>query len=450
MLKFLKEQRRFIFILALWVAAGIASVWAAMVVIPLSVLIMHRLKMYSEILTGFLFVLILSDSRQPMFAFAADVKNVFILVLGAMVLMDRKSFSSPFLVTRNFIIYIVISVFCILLSEFLFNSFQRTLSYVLILTVVPAYFMAAWAKSGMEILRFLIRFGALILVAGFVLRVVNPAFVTLEERYTGLLGNPNGLGLFCTLFIIMISVARDLYKDLLTRREYYTVMALIIFSVLYCGSRNAVVAIGIFFVFVRLYKVSPVFGYLAFVILLVVYQIVLSNLTDIIVALNLQEFFRLETLENASGRIVAWEFGWENIKENIWIGKGIGYTDNLYKLNYAMLSIKGHQGNAHNSFITFWLDTGIFGMLFYVIALIRSFYKGYKRSPSAIPALFAILFSAFFESWLTASLNPFTIICVIVITLLSANLQAEKEEDDTADESTEDETEQLGVLPKPV
>lgn len=395
--------------------------------------------MYVEILTGFLFLLILSDSRQPMFAFAADVKNVFILVLGALVFTDRKTFSSPFLVARNFVIYIVISLFCILLSEFLFNSFQRTFSYILILTVVPAYLMAAWNKSRKEALVFIIRFAGLVLAAGLILRVLNPEFVTLEGRFSGLLGNPNGLGLFCTLLIIVIYVARDLFKDLLVQREYYVYMALIVSSVLLCGSRNAVFAIAIFFVFVRLYKVAPVFGYLAFIILVVVYQLILTNLADIIIALNLQEFFRLETLENASGRLVAWEFGWNNIKENIWIGKGIGYTDNLYKLNYAFLSIQGHQGNAHNSYITFWLDTGIFGLIFYLVAIVRSFYAGYKRSPSAIPALFAILFSAFFESWLTASLNPFTIQCVLVIALLSGKFTVEEETESEEDESEEDE-----------
>jgi O-antigen ligase len=287
----------------------------------------------------------------------------------------------------------------------------------------------------------------LVLAAGLILRILNPEFVTLEGRFSGLLGNPNGLGLFCTLLIIVISVARDLYKGLLVQREYYIIMALIVASVLFCGSRNAVFAIGIFFVFVRLYKVSPVFGYLAFIVLVIVYQLILTNLADIIIALNLQEFFRLETLENASGRLVAWEFGWDNIKENIWIGKGIGYTDNLYKLNYAFLSIQGHQGNAHNSYITFWLDTGIFGLIFYLVAIVRSFYAGYNRSPSAIPALFAILFSAFFESWLTASLNPFTIQCVLVITLLSGKLTVVEESD--IEEEVTDENEDA-TLAQPV
>jgi O-antigen ligase len=447
LLQFLKQQRLFIFILGIWIASGVASVWASMIVIPLSVLIMHRKQMYVEILTGFLFLLILSDSRQTMFAFAADVKNVFILVLGALVFTDRKTFSSPFMVTRNFVIYIIISLFCMILSEYLFNSFQRTFSYILILTVVPAYLMAAWNKSGKETLVFIIRFAGLVLAAGLILRILNPEFVTLEGRFSGLLGNPNGLGLFCTLLIIVISVARDLYKGLLVQREYYIIMALIVASVLFCGSRNAVFAIGIFFVFVRLYKVSPVFGYLAFIVLVIVYQLILTNLADIIIALNLQEFFRLETLENASGRLVAWEFGWDNIKENIWIGKGIGYTDNLYKLNYAFLSIQGHQGNAHNSYITFWLDTGIFGLIFYLVAIVRSFYAGYNRSPSAIPALFAILFSAFFESWLTASLNPFTIQCVLVITLLSGKLTVVEESD--IEEEVTDENEDA-TLAQPV
>jgi O-antigen ligase len=445
--KFLKEQRLFIFILALWMAAGAISVWAAMIVIPVSVLIMHRKKMFIEILSGFLFVLLLSDSRQPIFSFAADVKDVFIALLGVIVIADRKTFLSPFLITKKFIVYIVISLLCILFSEFFLNSLQRTLSYILILTVVPPYLMAAWNKSGQKALTFLIWFASLLLLAGLIMRFVNAEFVTLEGRFSGLLGNPNGLGLYCTLLVILVTVARDLYPDLLPRREYYTILTLIIISVLFSGSRNAVFAMGIFFVFARLYKVSPVFGYLAFIILVVVYQIILSNLTDIIVALNLQEFFRLDTLNNASGRIVAWEFGWENIKESIWFGKGIGYTDNLYKLNYAMLSIKGHQGNAHNSYITFWLDSGIFGMLFYIVALVRSFYAGYKSSPSAIPALFAIMFSAFFESWLTASLNPFTIQCIIIMTMLSGVLKSESVSDTISEkqESVSDESPGLSV-----
>jgi hypothetical protein len=86
-------------------------------------------------------------------------------------------------------------------------------------------------------------------------------------------------------------------------------------------------------------------------------------------------------------------------------------------------------------------------MLFYIAALVRSFYAGYKRSPSAIPALFAILFSAFFESWLTASLNPFTIQCIIIMTMLAGVLKSERVSESIAEKevSTSDESTRLSV-----
>jgi O-antigen ligase len=79
----------------------------------------------------------------------------------------------------------------------------------------------------------------------------------------------------------------------------------------------------------------------------------------------------------------------------------------------------GHQGNAHNSYITFWLDTGIFGVLAYVVGIISAAVKGLRRSVFGMPVLYAVLFSSFFESWLTASLNPFTIQLLLIITILT-------------------------------
>jgi len=124
-------------------------------------------------------------------------------------------------------------------------------------------------------------------------------------------------------------------------------------------------------------------------------------------------------LRSGSGRLIAWEFGWSKIQEGVFSGGGIGYTEILYKQNYEMLSIMGHQGNAHNSYITFWLDTGIVGVLSYVIGMIVTFVRSAGSIPGAIPAMYGILFSAFFESWLTASLNPLTIQAVIIMTMVS-------------------------------
>lgn len=401
---------------------GVVSEYLAVVAIPLSVYLLFRRGMYIEILTGFLFILVLSDSRQLVFHFAVLAKDFYILTMGIILFTNRSSFRSAFILLRKFLPFILIASFCLFFSEVLYQSMQRTFSYVLILIVVPAFLIAAWDKMKTEAFLYFVWFVTLLLLVGLILRFIVPEFVTLQGRFNGLLGNPNGLGLFCTLFFILLTVVRDAGKINLVRNSYLLIVLVVSASVLLCGSRNAVFTIGIFFMFVRLYRVSPVIGYVAFIFSVVVYQLVVANIVEIVVSLNLQNYFRLETLENASGRLVAWEFGWERIKESLWLGNGIGHTDNLYKNNYQTLSILGHQGNAHNSYITFWLDTGVFGLLFYIIALLRSFFTRAVKIPSAAPALFAIMFSAYFESWLTASLNPLTIQCVIVMTVLSGAL----------------------------
>ena len=50
----------------------------------------------------------------------------------------------------------------------------------------------------------------------------------------------------------------------------------------------------------------------------------------------------------------------------------MGATELLYKENYQLLSRLGHQGNAHNSFLTIWYDTGIIGLLGFITGLLLS------------------------------------------------------------------------------
>lgn len=420
------------------------------VIVPLVLLLFQRRKMYMEMLIGFFVILIFSDSRQYAFHFAQDIKDIYLVLLAVFMFSDWKSFRPGQRVFFRFLPFLITAVFFLLLSDIVLQSAQKTLSYLLLLLVVPNYLAYSCKDDAKGALRKLIWTGVLVLVLGFVFRVFQPAFVTLAERYSGMLGNPNGLGLFCIVFFILVAVARNVVPDLFTKRESYLINGIIILSIVLSGSRNAVFTIGIFMMFHYFYKISPFIGILAFLVIVVVYQLLLANLASIIYSLDLQEFFRIETLENASGRIIAWNFGWEKISENPLIGHGIGHTDNLYRVNYAFLSVQGHQGNAHNSYITFWLDTGLFGLLFYLVAFAQSFIMGARRFTAAIPAMFALLFSAFFESWLTASLNPFTIQCVIIMTLISSPVFATVAAEQTNPEAEENETagdEQLNRMP---
>ena len=163
---------------------------------------------------------------------------------------------------------------------------------------------------------------------------------------------------------------------------------------------------------------SPIVGFVIFIIVLLLYQLISDNLVNIIVSLGLGEQFRVETLETGSGRVIAWKFAWDEIQHNFFFGKGFSYNEYLFRKNYDYLSRLGHEGMAHNSYLTIWLDTGFVGLLLFLVGLVSIFLKAAKRSRLSIPVLYAVLFSNYYESWITASLNPFTIQLVFILTII--------------------------------
>jgi O-antigen ligase len=416
---FLKNRQLLIVCSLLILAAGLYTGPGAYALITgLAILLMVR-GFYTELLLGFFLCLILSDSRNPSLEVFQNVKNFYMLLLGlGLFIIPRQGLPYERTILK-FWPFFAIAVFCLLFSDNFGNSVQKTLSYLLIIITVPNYVHLAWRKQGTEFIQTLVWWVCVLLLIGFALRYIMPEQVFLEDRYTGILGNPNGLGLFTMLFFILFRIAETNWTGLFSRWERIIIYALIILSLLSSGSRNSLFAVLLFLSFGYFYRISPVAGFVYFVVIGFTYSFIQVNLVSIVTALGLEEQFRIDTLDNASGRTVAWAFGWEWIQENIALGKGIGFTDDLYRKYYNYLSMLGHQGNAHNSYITFWLDTGVFGLVFFLRGLIASFWRSTQANKYSMPALYAVMFSAFFESWLTASLNPFTIQLLIILTLLN-------------------------------
>jgi len=260
-----------------------------------------------------------------------------------------------------------------------------------------------------------------ILLLGFVFKFLSPDIVTREDRYEGLFGNPNGLGIFCLLFFLLFTVVIDFFPELFSKREKMFIYGYIVLSVLLSGSRGSLFALIIYVVFVFLYKRSAILGTIVAIVFATTYSYISANLVGIINTIGLQNYLRINTLEEASGRFVAWKFTWDHIQENFWIGRGFEYTSYLFSIpkNVAYLQALGHLGNVHNSYLTLWLDTGLVGLICYVFAFMASFIKGIKKTALALPIMYAVIFSSFFESWLTASLNPFTIILFIILSIIT-------------------------------
>jgi O-antigen ligase len=412
------NNNQFIFIGIVWVLVGMYAGPVIYVVLPLMLFLLNSKKMNLEILLGFFLILTLSDSRLNSLKFAADAKNIYIVVLSLFSFKEMRSQNISVDFYKYFIAFFFISILTVFFNPNIILSFQKTLSYILFFTFLPNYLFIVYKQYGTLVFKSIVYFVALILALGIIFNYINPGITNLVGRFRGLLGNPNGLGLYTFLFILLFTIINEHVKDLFSRSEKIVIYGLALFCLLKCGARTSLVSVLMFLFFVRFYKISSLLGFVIFVFSVIIYQLVSDNLVSIIISLGLGDQFRVETLESGSGRIIAWKFAWDQIQDNFYLGKGFSYTEYIFKQNYDYLSRLGHQGAAHNAYLTIWLDTGLIGLLLYLIGLLMTFLKAAKRSKLAIPMLYSVLFSNYYESWITASLNPFTIQLVFMITII--------------------------------
>lgn len=437
-------------VLLSWVAVGavvpsvVAAAWSI-----LSFLFLLRKGDTTTIILAFLAMLIFSDSRSPMFAFAGSAKVAVLILLFLNVVRNLSEFRKQnvkiFLYFLPFLTFAVLSTFWAADTS---NAFQKSVSYTLLYFTVPLYFAKALADNrriGLDFFAFL----TVILGSGVVLYLLNSGVVMMLGRYRGILGNPNGLGLFMVLsFVLAYSFWHRSRSEMNYRPVYMVLIPVFVLSLILTGSRTALFAILIFFVFNRLKYFTNFATLLGFVALVLGYDYLLQQLPTIIMALGLEDYLRLETIASGSGRQVAWDFALKQIENVYFTGGGFTYTEYIFKLNKAELSMLGHQGNAHNTYLTLWLDTGIIGLTLFIAGLLRTLFRAAANTSIALPIAYAVMFTTYYESWLSASLNPFTSLFLISLTLLSQPVQETEAAENEEVVSDSEEHPEKPVMPK--
>jgi len=420
MLQLIVSEKKTYYTLLIWLIVGIISKWFALAFIPIHIFSLSKENDTPILfLIGLWFILTLSDSFQAPLDFAKTVKPVVIVTLGWIV-YQKKLFEINIPFIKPFIIFFLVATFCITRSPYLSISIQKTLSYLLILFVSSGLTNYYINNDRDKFLTHITILGTGVLSIGIVLKYVYPPFVTfMEERYSGMFGNPNGLGMYSFLFLMVYTTIIHYHKNLFTQYQTYFIYSIIALSLLWAGSRGGIFASLLFIIGFKLFQVSRTMGLITMITLIIAYQLAVNNLEAIIISLQLQDYFRLETLETGSGRNIAFDFAWKHIQFNYYIGLGFGYAEQLMKENQDYFATLGHIGNVHNSYLTIWLDTGLIGLILFIFAWIKQFLIANKYSFLTGAVFFAVLFSTNVESWLAGSLNPFTIQLVMILTMLS-------------------------------
>lgn len=429
-MNFFKENMQFTIVTMIWVIIGILFDKSAMLLAPLVLLLYRNKEFYTEIIMTQVLINYLSDNRHWEFNFATLGKDMVLVTACAFVFMNPKNFPVRSKIYYPFIPFFVLAFILSTQHPNPMHSFQKTLSFFLMVAVIPNYFLRQLQIEGKTYLRKIIWLGTILYLIALVMMVVLPPDWTfLEGRYNGLLGNPNGVGTWSTMFFIFIVMSLEHYPDILNRNEKIIVFGSLVFSVLLASSRNCIFSIAIFLFFSRFYKISPWIGFVLVITIALLYQVINENLPFIITSLGLGEYFRVEHLNDGSGRLIAWTFAWKQIQEHYFLlGRGFAFEEWLFDVNQDWLNVLGHQGGVHNTYLAVWLNTGIIGLICYLFGFFYNFARAARTNHMSFPVMFAILFSITFEAWFQASLNPFTIIALLVITLLQYVKPADAEE----------------------
>ena len=405
--------------------------------------LLRRAGMYDEMLLGFLFILVLSDTLPEQYVgltFAKQLKNVNIILLALVLVIDRKVFYPYNRFVFKFIPFFLVALIALFSTQTFNVSIQKTLSYFLLFLVIPNFVSRGYRNSGELFFRRVVYALMFVVLVSVVLKFLDPASgISHGARLRGLFGNPNGLGVYLTLAVVVITIIKNHYPNAVDRFVLLFAYLLLFLAVFWTGSRSALLGMLLFLVFVRVFRFSQILGFIGFLAALLFINEITTIVLNAVSSLGLGETFRLETLEEGSGRFVAWRFAWINIQDYFFLGRGFGFDEHLMRSNFDYLSRLGHEGGVHNTYLILWLNTGLVGLLFYLRGFFLNFISAARKTTLSLPVMFTIMFSIMFEPWLAASLNPYTALFVLALVIIAqeefypmshtTEIHEEKEED---------------------
>jgi len=418
MLYSIRKHSNYILILALWSIVGMLSVNLAIVVVLGTLVLFFQKERYFEALFGFFFLLVLSDNLETLFQFAKVIKPLYLVTMGLLTVVKRDQLLSNYNFLYRFGPFFIVALICIYFSVTKDVSFQKALSYALILLVVPNLIIHEYRKLGPQLFVNLVAFSFIIHLISISILIFFPEVgISHGGRWRGVFGNPNGLGLFLILYHILFRVVSFKFPSYFTKADTIIYLGVSFLFVWMSGSRNALLSILLFELINFGFNYSKPFTILIMVTLVFYFDYMVDFVIDYLSSIGLSSTLRLESIEEGSGRIIAWKFAWDEIqKGSLLLGKGLGYDEYFMRNNFSFLSRQGHEGGVHNSYLILWLNTGLIGLILFFSAFFSFFIQAFKMNKFAFPTMVAVLSSISYEPWLSGSLNPYTVVYIVLMT----------------------------------
>ena len=298
-----KQYSQFILILAVMYVSG---VWAGPIIyamFPIFILLFGLRKMYFELFICTLWLLMLSDyvpvkdATYDDLQFAKDLKAILPLILFLFYLKDRQEFGPIPKVIFYFIPFLLVMIFCLQFSVKLDVGFQKTLSFALMYFCIPVYVVKLHRDLGKQFWQALLTFIVGMLTIGVVLGFLIPSIGLMSDgRFKVVLGNPNGLGVFLNLSFILWIVAEEFELVSFTKKERFYILFILLFSLFWCGSRNGIMSIFLFYLVYRFVKINWFLAIVFILAFLAFDEVIFDFFLNVIDFFNLQEYFRVDSI----------------------------------------------------------------------------------------------------------------------------------------------------------
>ncbi len=396
-------------ILPVWTIATNITILASFVIVPLTFVFFYYRGMHDQIIILLLSCLILGDSRLPIFKGYETIRYGAVSTLFALTIMDfayKKYGINPILIWL--VPFILSAMLSLVDSPVGARGFGKTLGIFMIYFVClnfVRYYIKLLGKGFVVELVFFFQF-VLGLGILFIFLLPSVAFWEGALRYRGVFGNPNGVAAFSAFVIMFAVIVFPYLENQIEKRFVRTTYILSIASLILSASRNGVATILSFVIlrdsfqgatFRRLFVLLGVFPLLFFISRVI-------TVYDFLHFFGIESFFRIESMSNASGRTYAWIWALEEYAKHPIMGMGYTWDDLLFAELPYEIYITGHYGGVHNSFLVLLLNTGIVGLILFMMFFFRLI-SNLKTAKNYIPFFVSILLSAAFESWLSAALN---------------------------------------------
>ncbi len=410
LLQIYNEYKSIWIALLVTIAAGIlGGFWLASIMIFYFIIATQYKHKEEAVLILFLTAFILGDNFSGRLGFA---QNLRFTALGfTLMFLQNKNLLEKNLGNKLLIFSLIALVITFFYSHIGTPALLRALSYWLMAISIFKLVQLIYEKNNINLSHIIIFFIISYLLLNIIAYKIPIGLdVFLEGRFTGLMANPNGLGLLMLMFYPLIDLFVKRGEIEIPRNYIIYIKLTIALVAILTGSRNSLFSIAIYETAILLSKNKIIFLLGLVTIIFIRYTIRTSDIVILIQYLGLDQYLRLDTLLNASGRTEVWQVAWLEAKKSLWLGNGMMY-DNSFIINYGHKYLGPSRARywwgIWNSYLSLLLNVGIAGMIAYAY-FIKEMYKRAVIKDLAFAFLIMVLFSAITESWLAASMNAFT------------------------------------------